>query len=314
MQIDPRRLAVLRAVADAGGILAAAAVLHLTPSAVSQHVARLEAETGVTLLDRSRLGGRRAVGLTPAGRLLAEHAGRLAEVLAEAERDLTALTGQVTGSVTVAGFPTAIRHLIVPASVAVAATSPSVQVRVRQLEPGPGVAALRAGEIDLLVSEADAADAEADPPGLRSVRLCDDPYLVVAPASWGALSGIEALLSRAWVDGPRGSAVRQVLDRLAGRYDSLLDRPHECLEFPPALAIVAAGLAATVVPELALPADDATFQVIAAPAVGARRLVLVHRRGRHEQSPAVRLVAEAVRAQATSGRVSEYASRYGRTA
>ena len=43
MQIDPRRLAVLRAVADAGGVLAAASVLHLTPSAVSQHIARLEA-------------------------------------------------------------------------------------------------------------------------------------------------------------------------------------------------------------------------------------------------------------------------------
>jgi len=60
MQIDPRRLAVLGAVANAGGVLAAATVLHLTPSAVSQHIARLEADTGVVLLDRSRLGGRRA--------------------------------------------------------------------------------------------------------------------------------------------------------------------------------------------------------------------------------------------------------------
>jgi len=75
MQIDPRRLAVLGAVANAGGILAAATVLRVTPSAISQHVARLEAETGVTLLDRSRLGGRRAAGLTPAGQLLATHAG-----------------------------------------------------------------------------------------------------------------------------------------------------------------------------------------------------------------------------------------------
>src|SRR5688572_26730362 len=99
MRIDPRRLVVLRAVADAGGVLAAASVLHLTPSAVSQHIARLEAETGVTLLDRSRLGGRRSVGLTTAGRLLARHAARLTDVLAAAEHDLAALTGQVSGPV-----------------------------------------------------------------------------------------------------------------------------------------------------------------------------------------------------------------------
>src|SRR2546430_10746504 len=115
MQIDPRRLAVLGAVANAGGVLAAATVLHLTPSAVSQHIARLEAETGVTLLDRSRLGGRRSAGLTPAGRLLAAHAGRLAETLAAAERDLATLTRQGSGPGSVGALPTAIPHSVAPA-------------------------------------------------------------------------------------------------------------------------------------------------------------------------------------------------------
>lgn len=299
MQLDPRRLAVLGAVANAGGVLAAATVLHLTPSAVSQHIARLEAETGVVLLDRSRLGGRRAAGLTPAGRLLAAHAERLAETLATAERELAELTGQVTGPVTVGAFPTAIRHLVAPAAAEVAATNPNIEVHIRQLEPEPGLAALQAGGLDLLIVDADLADPPTNLPGLRAVRLLDDPYRVVFPASWAPVAGVEALLTRPWIDGPPNSAAHRALERIAAHHDTVLNRVHECLEFPAALAIVAAGLAAAVVPALALPADEqAPVQLLNAPYVGARRIDMVHRRARHEPSPAAELVARAISARA----------------
>ena len=50
--IDVRRLRVLRAeLADHGTIAAAAAALHLTPSAVSQQLAALTRETGVQLVE-----------------------------------------------------------------------------------------------------------------------------------------------------------------------------------------------------------------------------------------------------------------------
>ncbi|GIJ72159.1 LysR family transcriptional regulator [Virgisporangium ochraceum] len=295
MRIDPRRLVVLRAVADAGGVLAAASVLHLTPSAVSQHIARLEAETGVTLLDRSRLGGRRAAGLTAAGRLLARHAARVAEALAAAEHDLAGLTGQVAGPVVVGAFPTAVRHIVAPAAVALAATAPAVTVHMRQIEPGPGRAALRAGGLDLLVTETDSgADAGADLRGLAATRLFDDPYRIVVPVGWGPVAGVDALVGRPWVDGPPGSASRRVLDRVAADRGVVLDRPHECLEFPAVLAIVAAGLAAGIVPALALPADVPGVRILDGPPVGARRLDLVHRRGRHEPGAAALLVSGAI--------------------
>ncbi|EEP72224.1 hypothetical protein MCAG_02551 [Micromonospora sp. ATCC 39149] len=299
MQIDPRRLAILGAVANAGGVLAAATVLHLTPSAVSQHIARLEAETGVTLLDRSRLGGRRAAGLTPAGRLLAAHAGRLAETLAAAERELAALTGQVTGPVSVGAFPTAIRHLVAPAATAVAATNPNVEVRIRQLEREPGLAALQAGGLDLLIVEAGPIDPPTNLPGLRAIRLLDDPYQIVFPEQWAPVAGIEALLTRPWIDGPPGSASHRALDRIATRYNAVLNRVHECLEFPATLAVVAAGLAAAVVPALALPTHkQTTIEALHEPHVGARRIDMVHRHGRHEPSPATELVAQAIITQA----------------
>jgi DNA-binding transcriptional LysR family regulator len=308
MQIDPRRLAVLGAVANAGGVLAASAALRVTPSAVSQHIARLEAETGVTLLDRSRLGGRRAAGLTPAGQLLAAHAGRLAEVLATAERELAALTGHVTGRVSVGAIPTTIRHLVAPAGATVAAANPNIEVCVRQCEREPGLAALQAGTLDLLVAEADAGPdagpvagpAAAVPPGLRAVPLLDDPFRIVYPASWAPLAGVEALLARPWVDGPPGSAARRALDRVAAHHDAVLDRPHECLEFPASLAVVAAGLAAAVIPALALPREPARIVVLDVRTAGSRRLDLIHRRGRHEPGPAAERVAQAIVARAAS--------------
>jgi DNA-binding transcriptional LysR family regulator len=294
MRLDPRRLAVLGAVANAGGVLAAAAALHLTPSAVSQHIARLEAETGVLLLDRSQLGGRRSARLTPAGALLAAHAARLAETLAAAERELAALTGQVTGPVGVGAFPTAIRRLVTPAVAEIAAGTPAVDVRIEQVERAPGLAALLAGGLDLLLVEADPAEPPVTAPGLRAVRLLDDPYQVVFPRRW-APAGIAALLRRPWVDGPPGSTARAAVDRIAAAYEVTLHRPHACLEFPASLAIVSAGLAAAVVPALALPAvDPAAVAVLADPAAGARRIDLVSRRGRNEPGPAAELVARAI--------------------
>ena len=73
--IDVRRIRALRELADRGTIAAAADALHLTPSAVSQQLDRLDAEARVVLTERDG----RVLRLTPAGRLLAGHA---ADVLA----------------------------------------------------------------------------------------------------------------------------------------------------------------------------------------------------------------------------------------
>src|ERR671932_713523 len=68
--LDVRGLKVLREVAARGSFSAAADSLSFTQSAVSQHVAALERETGSTLLER----GPRGIRLTDAGRALVAHA------------------------------------------------------------------------------------------------------------------------------------------------------------------------------------------------------------------------------------------------
>ncbi|HJX45454.1 MAG TPA: LysR family transcriptional regulator, partial [Geodermatophilus sp.] len=68
--MDVRALETLRAVRSQGGVVAAAAVLHLTPSAVSQQLAALSREAGVALTERVGRGLR----LTAAGDALADAA------------------------------------------------------------------------------------------------------------------------------------------------------------------------------------------------------------------------------------------------
>jgi len=66
--LDPRKLHLLRELAQRGTIAAVAEALSFTPSAVSQQLSALEREAGVPLLERTG----RTVALTPAGHLLDE--------------------------------------------------------------------------------------------------------------------------------------------------------------------------------------------------------------------------------------------------
>ena len=68
--LDVRRMKVLREVAARGSFSAAAEAMNFTQSAISQHVAALERESGAKLVER----GARGVRLTEAGRALVAHA------------------------------------------------------------------------------------------------------------------------------------------------------------------------------------------------------------------------------------------------
>lgn len=65
--IDVTRLRVFRAVVSSGTVQAAATNLGYSPSAVSQHLAALQRETGLTLFEKSGRG----IAPTPAGLALA---------------------------------------------------------------------------------------------------------------------------------------------------------------------------------------------------------------------------------------------------
>src|SRR5437667_11859862 len=97
------RLRVLCEVVSRGSFSAAAEALSYTQSAVSRAVARLEAETGTTLVVRDRRG----IRATAAGAILVEHAEAIFGQVEAAEADLAAVLGVRGGRLRVASFPSA---------------------------------------------------------------------------------------------------------------------------------------------------------------------------------------------------------------
>jgi DNA-binding transcriptional LysR family regulator len=79
-------MAVFRAVAELGGFARAARSLRLSNAAVSKHVASLERDLGVRLLQRTT----RAVSLTAIGRAYLERGGRILDDLAALDAEVRA--------------------------------------------------------------------------------------------------------------------------------------------------------------------------------------------------------------------------------
>lgn len=108
--MDPRQLETLRTVGTQGGVTAAAAVLHLTPSAVSQQVALLQREVGVPLTERVGRGLR----LTAPGEALAEAAVDVAVALERARAACDEFLVRPQGVVRVSAFQSG-AQLLLPA-------------------------------------------------------------------------------------------------------------------------------------------------------------------------------------------------------
>jgi DNA-binding transcriptional LysR family regulator len=294
MSLDPRRLMVLRAVDRHGGVVGAAEVLRISPSAISQQLAALERDAGVALVDRSRRGGQRPIELTAAGRRLAAYAAQLGLVLDEAEADMAAFAGAAVGPVTVAAFFTILSGYVGPALTRLARTHPGIRVRVIELDEPQALPDLHAGAIDLVFVEDDAQHRRKPPAGLHYEALLDDAFRLAVPVDWPEVSDLADIADRPWVDGPPTAALGQALARLRRTTGMAFPAAHSCNEFTAALAVVGAGLAGAFVPELALAviSPQPGVRILTPPGIGARRLGVLYRRSRHEPTPAVLAVLD----------------------
>ena len=90
-----RQLQYFVAVADAGTFSYAAQKLNIAQSAVSHHLAELEATLKVSLVERHSRG----IALTPAGTRLYMHARSILAAVANAEVDVRAFSEKATGRV-----------------------------------------------------------------------------------------------------------------------------------------------------------------------------------------------------------------------
>lgn len=274
MRIDPRRLPVLLAVRREGGIVAAADVLRISASAVSQQIQRLEDEVGLELIERAPTGAH----LTPAGHVLADSAERIESELDETLRTLRPLTGQVTGVVEIGAFQSLITGVLVPFLTDLAHDLPGIDLRIHEVEETPGMAALRTGDLDLLALERD--EHRARPPrGYVDTPLLDEPWVLITSPHAPAVLAESDLASLDWLRVTPGTAGGNAVERLTHALPSPRWSGHGYVNYAAALALVAAGAGSTVLPSLAL-ADGVPEGVRAhpLPGLGVRHILVRHRR------------------------------------
>lgn len=293
--LDPRRLALLRDVAATGTIAAAAERAGCTAAAASQQLAALERDLGAALLERSA----RSVRLTEAGRVLAEHAGRLLSSLDDAERAARDVAGLRGGSIRVAAFATAGISFVIPALTVFRRRHPDVELRFSELESAEALPRVRAGAVDLAVTHEYAPLSRPDLRGLEQRPLYREPMLLAVPrkavarkdegrkdAGKGAVELADHAESP-WVaalDSTGFQAATEMACRAAGFEPRIDTRVHS---YPMVLSMVGAGFGVALVPGLAAVAQrGVTYLPIARPTGLSRQIYATTRRT--DRSPAVR--------------------------
>jgi DNA-binding transcriptional LysR family regulator len=248
--LDLDRLRALSAVATYGSVSAAADVLHVTTSAVSQQVAKLERETGHKLLERNGRG----VRLTDAATLLASHAERILAMVEQAESDLEAQRGEVVGELAVAAFPTAARGLVPAALRTLGRRHPRLRVALREQEPHATVPLAVRGEIDLGIVQDWFNVPLAVPDGLVKASLLDDVADVALPPGHPLgdrpVIDLGELHAESWISASPGAICRDWLVHTLRSAEMEPRVAHTADEYATQLALVAAGLGAAVVPRL----------------------------------------------------------------
>ncbi|WP_280334926.1 LysR substrate-binding domain-containing protein [Nocardia wallacei] len=267
--LDVRRLRLLRELAQRGTIAAVAQALAYTPSAVSQQLAALEKEAGVPLLERTG----RSVRLTPAAVRLAEHAETILAVLEQASAELATGRTELTGTLRIGAFPTAVRTILSPALVALSRDHPGLELLVSELDPVNAPAALRAESLDIaLVQEYDYVPA-APETGLDTEPFLEETIYLAAPTPEPLAEHRDSL----WIAGMPGTLCHLMTVRACEAVGFTPRIRHHADDFGTVLALVAAGQGVALVPELG--ALNIPGGVALVPLSTRRRTRLAYRRG-----------------------------------
>jgi DNA-binding transcriptional LysR family regulator len=243
--LDVTRLRVLVAVARAGSVTGAARELHYSQPTVSHHLARLESETDTKLVQRAGRG----IRLTEAGRLLAERGGEILGRLDAASTELAAHVGLRKGRVRLAAFPSALGTFVPEAAARLVADHPGLELQLVETEPPEAVQMLRAGHVDAAVMfRYEDSTPEAD--GIRTRFLLAEPtYLVTTD---GGLQ-LTAYRDDEWIAGCDRCRMH-LLDMCAtAGFQPRISYTTD--DYVAVQSLVAAGLAVTTLPGLALAAS-----------------------------------------------------------
>lgn len=150
----------------------AAAQLHLSQSALSTQVQRIEDALGVRLFDRTT----RTVRLTAAGEVFMQQAANLQAAFRDAVAAVSGIVNAEQGQVSVAALPSVAARLLPRVLMAYRQAHPLVALKLHDTLSGPAFDLVRAGEVDFALTAADPQHAD-----LHYVPLMSDSFLLLIP-------------------------------------------------------------------------------------------------------------------------------------
>ena len=172
MQLDVPYLKLMVAIADGGGITAAARRLFLTQSALSHRLSALERKLGVALFEREK--GR--LVLTSAGTQLVSAARRILADLEDVERRIRQGQRQEPASIRIATECYTCYHWLPPVLTSFRGSWPFADFAVVSSATAQPVRALLAGEVDVAIVHEHPREAR-----VRYHPLFDDELVLVLP-------------------------------------------------------------------------------------------------------------------------------------
>jgi DNA-binding transcriptional LysR family regulator len=239
-------LRVFTAVYETGNLSAVARALSCTQSAVSQHIKRLERETGLALIERQPRG----VAPTPAGRILYQAAlGGIASLDA-ALRRLGELRDGHGGTISVTTGGVTVRHFMADAIVAFRRRHPDVTLEFQSAYSSRRcLEVLRDGQADLAWITLGQA-----PPGIQQRPVIDLPWVLAVHAGdpLAERDSIDPgdLAAIRYIAYPENSASRQRLEERFVRLGISPPAPVSVADWDTAVLLAELGIGHAILPAL----------------------------------------------------------------
>lgn len=277
MRFDLTDIRAFLAVADLSSFRAAAEALHLSQSAVSRRVDKLEDALGVRLLDRTT----RKVELTTVGRSFVPRARNVLNELESALVGVQDIAERLSGLVTIACVPSAVGYFLPDRIRRFHEQYPQIRIKVIDESSSTVLTAVARGDADFGLTYIGIQDAD-----IEFTPLLEEPFVLAArrdhPLARRRSVSWQDLEQYGFISLAQGSGNRFLIDQALAQSGR---RPRwfcEVQHVPALVSLVEAGAGIGVVPRLAMPrADHPTLVSIRlkSPAVS-RTLGLIHRRGR----------------------------------
>lgn len=169
MNLDVHGLQAFVRIAELGSFHQAAEALHLSQSALSRRIGRLEADLRVRLLDRTT----RRVRLTAVGRDFLPQARRLIGELETSIAGLRDMAKHGSGQVTLACVPTAAIHILPGVIRDYGTKHPDNRIRILDVHANEALQAVLRGEAEFGLTLSG-----TDEPGIETEPLFDDPFVL----------------------------------------------------------------------------------------------------------------------------------------